>query len=263
MTRKWILVGLSFFALGSLTTGGIIYTVLRNSSLPISLGNFFFPKSTPLSDPELVVKSYLDSNTFKERARYVLDADRVRPEMVEYYKDKSFPTKYIEMSVKGDARKVGDWVGVRVVLRRGKNAFGVEVEEAAWYDLQRTASGYLIGWEDSIGYNPMSFPAYKAQRPEKPMEFRVLAKLDDHYNYEFLGGGNLFYSIELRPQNHMFQYLDGYVEKRSPTGQKLYEILKDGRSHALILILRYPQYSDSTDIVHIDGFVRTYLHEQD
>ena len=99
----------------------------------------------------------------------------------------------------------------------------------------------------------MSWKAYKAQRPTVPMEFRVKATLDDYYNYEFMGAQRYYWSIELGDLN---VGLNGYVRKDSETGKKMYELLKDGEGHNLIVKMKFlPNGSPHGNVVLIEELI--------
>ena len=92
-----------------------------------------------------------------------------------------------------------------------------------------------IDWEASIGFNEMSWAAFQAVKPTDPTTFRVEARLDDHYP---LFGSRFTASTHF--SIHLYPFPDwGYVRKNSPTGKRIFEILKDGEEHNLTLKVRF------------------------
>lgn len=222
--------------------------------------------SSMSNSAEAVLKKYLNAKTWEERLKYVRNPELVKPLMSERYKDvdlsagKPFLRLETEDGKKTRNLKVGDWINIKAVFEEGKNAFGATVQDAAWYVLVLTESDFKIDWEASVIYNPMTFKAMEAQRPTSSQKFRVMAELADYYNYEFRDGQYYLYSIRLHEPDS-YQSVYGYIKKDSKDGAKLYEILKDGQKHPMILKIRYPQYSRGSGQVIIDQFVQEYFLE--
>lgn len=186
--------------------------------------------------PEQVVESYLKAKDWQERLKYVLEPERVKPFMEKRY-SKYEPLEKIKVNI---AKQIKDqWVEVDTVIW-GKNALGGEVSNTHHYYLQKTNDGYKIDWEASVGLNSMTAAAFKAQRPKEPMKFRVIGTLSD--NYSPFGGNYVaetYWSVALKDGDENF-IAYGYIPKDSEDGKKLYELLKDGETHRLILTVRYP-----------------------
>jgi hypothetical protein len=100
-----------------------------------------------------------------------------------------------------------------------------------------------------------SWAAFKAQRPTTAKTVRVVASLDDYYNYQFSGMNDKYYSVELENGEGSLG-IHGYVEKESGSGEKIFNIIKDGDSHKLMLKIKYMGYgsSDSNTLL-IEEFV--------
>lgn len=185
--------------------------------------------------PEQVVESYLKAKDWQERLKYVLDADKVKAAMEKRYSKYEPPEKYKVHPLK----QIKDqWVGVDAVIW-GKNALGGEVSDTYHYYLQKTNNGYKIDWESSVGLNSMTAAAFKAQRPKEPVKFRLLGKLSDYYSPVGNDVAETHWSVGLTGGDKEF-IAYGYITKNSEDGKKLYEILKDGETHRLILTVRYP-----------------------
>lgn len=224
---------------------------------------FSFSKSNAA---ESVVKNYLKAKTWEDRLKYVRNPELVKPLMSERYKgvDLSGGKPFLRLEPEDGKKlrnlKVGDWIGIKAVFEEGKNAFGATVQDASWYVLLLTDSGFKIDWEASVVYNPMTFKAMEAQRPTQSQKFRVMVELADYYNYEFRDGQYYLYSLRLTEPDS-YQSVYGYIKKDSADGKKIYEILKDGQKHPLILKIRYPQFSRGSGQVIIDQFVQEYFLE--
>lgn len=198
-----------------------------------------------------VVKKYWHVKRWEDRLQYVKYPDRVEPLMAEYYKNTTFPlTEYVTFEVSNS----DDELTLILVKKSGSSAFP--------YFVVKTPEGYKIDWEASLPYNPMSWAEFKATKPTSPIRCRVAATLGDYYNYEFRGMEDLFWSVTLMGINYdnsdglEWISLTGFIKKDSADGEALFELLKDGEQHGVILDLMYPENADSSsDCVLIDSFV--------
>jgi len=244
----------------------ILVAVLVLLAFIIGIASYTLLINSKTNQAETVLKKYLKSNSWEERLKYVRKPEVVKPLMQTYYEKtdlvggKEFLRLEFEKNFKVEEMKTGEWVNIRVVFREGKNGFGATIQDSNWYALQLTKSGYKIDWEASVVYNPMTFKAMEAQKPSEPQKFRVLAELANYYNWEFSGGEKYFYSIKLAEPNTS-EHLTGYLKRDSPDGQRIYELLKDGQEHPIIVKIRYPISTRSVRIVIIDEFLQEYFNE--
>ncbi|MFA5162348.1 MAG: hypothetical protein WC421_08890 [Elusimicrobiales bacterium] len=218
--------------------------------------------------PEEVLKKYLAAKTWEERLPLVRNPNKVKSLMKEHYGENyKGPAKYIEMSNPEEIiENAKDNVyASRVVFERGKNVFGGTVEDAINYLIIKTPDGYKIDWEASTIYNPMSWVAFKVQRPSTPNKFRVMGELSDYYDDGVIRQGmpGFYYSIELSAVEEgkiVPLFLYAYIGKESPDGRRLFEILKDGKSKPLILELHW---EPGCAILSIDKFIQPGFLEYD
>ena len=83
----------------------------------------------------------------------------------------------------------------------------------------------------------------------------MVASLDDYYNYQFSGMNDKYYSVDLENEEESLG-INGYIEKESESGNKIFNIIKDRNSHKLTLKIKYMGYgsSDSNTLL-IEEFV--------
>ena len=201
---------------------------------------------------ERVVEAYLLSDTAKGRARFVLDPKTALPRMEKHYREISLSGIEVKevsrIDGEGDAKpgKYGKYrAGYININRRG-------YKNTVIYYVKNTKDGFKIDWEAAVGYNEMPWNTFMASRPTKPVAMRVEATLSDYYNYDFRAAQRTHYSIRFLGR-HIF----GYVRKDSRAGKRLFNILKDGDKHSLVLSLRYlpnPRYP-SGEVTLIDKIV--------
>ena len=203
--------------------------------------------------PEDIIKDYFGVEKWEERLSMVLDPEIAKPLMESYYDDWSpseLPKLERIMRVGSEGEvNMGEYVELKVTLS-SVNAFGKRKIKTSPYYVKRTPNGYKINWQASLGINEMSWNVYRAQRPTVPIEFRVQATLDHYYNYEFINAQHYWWNIYL--ENSLY----GYVKKDSESGRRMYELLKDGKSHNLIVKIRFLPNGDPTgNVVLIEDLI--------
>lgn len=101
---------------------------------------------------------------------------------------------------------------------------------------------YQLFFSSSIGLNDYTFMGYKSGNEfNEPTKFRVVAELDDYFNYSFRDKELEYYSIYLsEPPLVGSESLHGYIKKDSEVGKEIFEILKDGRPHNIIVEIYVP-----------------------
>lgn len=127
------------------------------------------------------------------------------------------------------------------------------------YYLKKTKDGYRIDWETSVGYNPVSPEEFRATLSTSPVRFRVFATLSDFYFGEFNNSQNDVWSIDLRDPVGK-DIGNGYVRKSTPIGQKLFQILKDGKKRRMVVQVQYlPKAQNSSafsisEVINFEGW---------
>lgn len=100
--------------------------------------------------------------------------------------------------------------------------------------VKNTRDGLKINWEATAGYNEPSWKAFEVSRPTNPIAMRVEAVLENHYSA---------FSTDFAETTHysiLFGFVTfGYARKDSRLGKRLFNILKDGERHNLVLSIHY------------------------
>jgi len=186
--------------------------------------------------------------------------------MEEYYKELNFsePIKFSNIKKVNNLTLPDSVQLVSVVITR-KNAFGSEINNIyEYYVVQLKNEGFKIDWLSSIGYNKLSLKAYQATKPSEVGIFRLDCKLSDYYNYGYIDLQNKYYSIECYSEFDE-SIIYAYVDKNSDDGKKIFEILKDGNNHKLVLAVKYDYKSENTsDILSLKKLVTVgwYFNEK-
>jgi hypothetical protein len=176
-----------------------------------------------------LIQSYYGSKKWEDRLAYVLQPEIEKSKMSEYYTDnyKSGKIKKDQISILGSGYKTNQ-------------IFKVKMGSQIVY-CKKTNDGFKIDWEATIGYNQVSMITFKANLSSQPTEFRVYATIDTYYNYNYSNAQNTHWNININAEEGNIP--GGYINKSSVEGKKIYDILKDGKQHQLIVELKI----DATD----------------
>ena len=103
----------------------------------------------------------------------------------------------------------------------------------------------------------LSVKEFHATRPQTPVVFKARAELDDYFNYDFSTLYNpdiekIFWSIRLTADEGD-RLGNGYILKAG-RGESLFTLLKDGKSHPVIVRVHYPSDSDDSSVFHLDDY---------
>jgi hypothetical protein len=203
---------------------------------------------------EQLVTKYLSADDCTERVKFIMNPDKNREVLKQNYSDTKSCKKEFQAIDASDCLKPGEGrCSAKVSYGKKKNGFGVEYDDVSWYCISLDTAP-KIDWRCSAGYNPVPLKTFKATyEKEKPSRFRVYAELSDYYNYEFGGAKNKMYSVKLSDERG--ENIAGYVEKETDLGKQLFELLKDGKSHAVVLELTYKKRSQASGVVNITNMV--------
>lgn len=208
-----------------------------------------------------VVNSYLSVNEYDDMLKYVFDPERIKQlRDVQNVGRAPWVKPVFRISTRTEPQNVknGDWVKIGVQFKLENNQW-----ENATYYLKKTPAGYKIDWESSSGYNKIKPAEFKVSKPTNPVRVRVLARLDDYYNYEFLNSRNVAYSVNMVDidQQH---YGHGYIQKNSSVGKKIFNALKDGAWHYMVFDIKSLEDGRSGsvflihDIVKVDSWLSNH-----
>lgn len=192
------------------------------------------------------IKNYLRTSTADERIKYVMIDSKTSSRLRSYYSNGA-----TNVEVENDAILILDKLGeYHTVSVRVKGRFGTSILN---YFVKKQKGKYVINWEASAGYNDVTLTAYKSGRSSS-IEVRVVAKLDDYYNYNYVGKESQYLSVSLR--DPISGNVAGYVLRNSTLGKALASLLSDGREHNIIVKLAADRSQDSSgDINIITGLV--------
>ena len=202
------------------------------------------------------VRAYLSTPSNRDRMAFVLNPEKVKPLEDAYWNElwAGHPREWFEILTDTDpAPTPAGGIVIKVNIRRvGQRLYD--------FYLKKTDNGYRIDWEITVGYNPTSIKMLQATKPTTPVRLRLLAKIDDYWNYNASQNAReSYWSIMLNGADVDLGH--GYVEKNTEIGQRISKILEDGNKHKMVLEVKFISSSSSsiyclliTKIVTLDGW---------
>lgn len=197
------------------------YQLLQNKSE--SSKNLNSQKTTPLSERDsinVLIQNFFYSKNISDRKIFLDDPKNLLNYMEFHGSYKITPD---QITIIGENFKIGD-------------SFKVLIERRTLYLLKKT-DGFKIDWLSSTGYNEIPLSVFKADNDLNKGYFRIIAKLGDYYNYSYRSSSKDFWNVQIK-ENDGDHIGSCYVAKTSLAGKKLYEILKDGKEHDLIVEIK-------------------------
>ena len=178
-----------------------------------------------------VLKQYYNCATWEDRLKFVLNPDKVKTKMEEYY---STGYKYYEIFAENISIKENNFNEGNIVTAFYRNDI---------IYLKKVNDNFLVDWEATIGYNPVSLAAFNTSSIGTTAKLRVNGKLSNSFigNYS----NENYYSINLNGRVTPCVY----IGKTSQIGIKLFNLLKDGKSHQIIVELKIVDNSMTTAII--------------
>ena len=185
------------------------------------------PQSSPDS-PEAVVAGYLDAKDWQSRLKFVKQTPGIEKKMADKYaKAGVMAPKYSDITV---AAKTGQVSTVTVMLSGER-----------WeYFVEHTANGPKLLWEPSTGWQPIGWEPFRASRSIEPTELFLACKMSSSYFHTHEKGiKHTHYSVNVLPVGFSNPSMMAFVVKASPAGQRIFEVLKDGQQHVMVLAVQF------------------------
>jgi hypothetical protein len=168
-----------------------------------------------------------------------------------YYKGRVIPDEVVTTVTSVKTGPKSDYLTVEarhdVTLNGRKHTLALD-----WY-LLSTKNGLKVDWSAGVGYNPVGFKSWAAGT-DPTFTLRAEAQISDRYIANYEGEKFSEYSVKLMDKyGDRYDQFHGYIPKNSDVGKKIYEILKDGQRHQLIVTVE--RASLETTVVRIKELV--------
>lgn len=200
------------------------------------------PIEARYATPQSVVLGYLKASAWEERLPFVTDQAKVRDRMEAHY-------GRMELLARSDfevlrSYPLGESEDTKLVEVRFKPQPDRDRKEFKQrYYVRRVKDGYRVDWMASLGLNDLTWEEFRELMPRKRRPLRVLAVLPSAPMADrFPGFTTLnYWKVLLLEREERVGQMVAYLDKRSTEGQRLYELLRDGEPHQLIVELFYDQ----------------------
>ena len=238
MLRRALALGACVVAVGcSKKADPVVQTV--PSSAPV-----------PTSPAAQAVTSWLAAKTPEGRAALIYRPDINRPDF---------------LARDGHTGSIGGQVSMDGCGKRpmdGACQMLLDDADVGFVWLRATPDGYRVDWRASYVVNPMAMAAFQASMPTEPVTWRIEAKLDTYFNYEFMGQQASYYSFRISELGERRKNIYAYGKKGAPDAEALFKRLGDGESHQVTVALAFPASRRSNEITKLiayygDDFVQT------
>ncbi len=203
---------------------------------------------------ERFIRKYFELPTMEQRAQWATSPVQTLAAMRRHYR-----VRELEKPILTEIRLEGE----RTTKNRHYYLFRATDASAEVHHLSLTKEEgrWMLDWQAYSGANPVSWNAYRRDRPTNPMVFRVNADLADYYNHVF-ADDQRWLCVNLRNAEGLVE-VHGYVERRSLLANQLTQILRGRRAVPMMLRLQWPAESPADHQVRIVGFVQRGWHTQE
>jgi hypothetical protein len=199
-----------------------------------------------------LVNQYWRATSWESKLDLVRDRDRVRPAMHSYYVEQQGS----DPQTTGEGQTTPylyDGHQILVFQYPSPRLTG----QLQLHLVARAGEPFLIDWESLVGASELSWEIFKKTKPTEPKLFRVVAKLDDYYNYEFTDHAQLM-SLQLASPDGLY-FVYGYCERDSPIGQSLLQLFALHPNHNMLTLrLAFPEKAQSDHCLRITGVVSNH-----
>lgn len=206
-------------------------------------------------ETQRVISEFFQAQSVEEVMALSRAPDVLKPVMTRWYQTHPLRRETID---EFKSVRIRELEGARYFLHFVRFEGDLEVRPIPVED---TGEGYRVDWETAVGYQPMDWKEYRAQRPAEPTYMRVYVQSSDYYNFgfrEFRDDGaipewssyRLSHPDEDRP-------LYGYVKSFSPLRERLDSTISWREGEYFILRLQFPEDAPADNQVHITEILQS------
>lgn len=176
----------------------------------------------------LTVSYYLAP--IQDRRRFIAPTVNLEDHWSQYYNDRTPLARATSVTV-DDVRTLTN--GVRRVYASVVRDSKKRSQECY---VKNVRGKWLVDWEATVGFNPISLRTFKANVSQSEPTVRVWIQISDYYNFEYRNKEKSHFSFELTDVNG--ETLNGFILKDSTAGKRLLEITKDGEAHEVAVTIK-------------------------
>ena len=236
---------LLILALGTFMANKLIKSTDTNLPTKTAAVDSSSNQETKIASARQTLQTYLAAKSWKEKAGLILDIERVRPLLSDYYDKFQGKDPLVNIGSDGQPQEIGGkfWLQFNLVENTTKAEIPVR--------LQETPKGYRLDWENFLALGAMPWADFCAQRPTDATQMRVILTPTENYVGAYADAKKYrSYTI-----THRFgpPALIGYVERNSRAGQSLEKATTDKTKPAnLNLYLNFEVSTAPTQVKIVD-----------
>ncbi|MBX3197262.1 MAG: hypothetical protein KF850_34425 [Labilithrix sp.] len=194
-----------------------------------------------------VLERWLEAETPEERAEILYRRDITEGEFL--VKTPSVSAHPLRLVADGCQQRPAD-DGCRMIVERTPG-------EPQVFWLRATSDGYRVDWRSSYVVNPMTMAAFRAAMPTTPSIWRLDARLDSYFNFEWVNAQATHYSFRLAEVGEQVNYVHAYAKKGEPDAEAMFEALSNGGTKNVTVSLAFPRTRRNNGIVKLVKFYGT------
>ncbi|MEM9479577.1 MAG: hypothetical protein AAGA58_07995 [Verrucomicrobiota bacterium] len=214
-----------------------------------------FKQRHDIAEAEEVVRAFYAANTPVLKSKYIRSPEVVLPLMIEWYS--KYPGDIFD--------EIEFFTEVEAVLKDSHFlALGVLHPDQTQREvfLERTAEGYKVEWETTVGYQPMSWHEFIQEKPDEPQRLRLICEKVETPPKKFGESADESYFVVLSAFGEEDRIL-AYCDFLSENAGKLQEYLAFKDQVGVTVDVRYAGSSGGRALFEItnvvqDGWILDY-----
>lgn len=238
-TTFW-LVGATLIVLGLWSTFAPA-PVAPAESRPVSVSTIYLEK---ISQARGALFAYLQAPSSEDKLRSILEPDRLRTKVRDFYERFHYTDPRINPEVRGEVQEVPQSLWVQFTASEKESG------NPCRFRLRETTLGFKLDWEALVGPGSMPWAAFCKERPEAAERMIVLIKSSDWYRG--------LYADQFKYQAYELRALAGgppligYVEKATRSAQQMKKAHQLERENPLTLLLSFAPGTESAQVRILD-----------
>lgn len=169
-----------------------------------------------IGQASIVARQFVEAKSWSEKMRHILDAERLRYTVKDFYSSKSSPEPNVISIQSRPPQKTGSTMIYPFVLTLSGGAATQQLQ------LRETPEGFKVDWEQLVGLGAMSWVKFNSERPKEPTQMRVTLSRSTTYEGTY-ADTQKYHAYKIDHPSGSPSLL-GYVESSSRGAQALLKL---------------------------------------
>ena len=197
-----------------------------------------------LSRVNSAARTFLEADTVEKLLPLIRNPEKVGPKLREWYPDGKVPA----VGLSRPADTVGVVPDSKIIFSKFFTR-DFDEKQIAFFDGD---GGLKVDWESYVGWSEIPWSEFIAERPSKPLLFRVSLNKEEYYNFDYSDDAKWQSYRMVSPDGQHILY--GYARKDSAVVEAL-RMDEAGETLKTTLLLRFQGGGDSKNQVLIEKIV--------